>query len=143
MSSIRLATPVDGPDIAVLLDQLGYPGTATFIAARIEAITNDPNATILVAEDNGSVVAFISINFISQLGLEGDFARISYFAVSDEYRGKGIGRELEMRCEELARARNCDRIEVHCSDYRTDAHRFYARQGYVESPKYLIKKPRR
>ena len=136
---IRVAGLEDGEGIAALLDQLGYPGTDGFISEKIDAIINDPNATLLVAEDNGIVVAFISINFIVQLGLEGDFARISYCAVSDEYRSKGIGRDLEARCEELARARGCDRIEVHCSDNRTDAHRFYARQGYVESPKYLIK----
>ena len=140
---IRTAEQKDGAAIAMLLDQLGYPGTEAFISGKIDTITHDPNATLLIAEDHGAVVAFLSINFITQLGLEGDFARISYFAVSDKYRGKGIGRELEARCEELARARKCDRIEVHCSDYRTDAHRFYARQGYVESPKYLIKKPRR
>ena len=140
--SVRLVRPEDGPAIATLLDQLGYPATKTFIRSKIDNILNDPNATLLVAEDNGVVIAFIAINFITQLGLEGDFARISYFAVSDEYRSKGIGRELEARCEALARERNCDRIEVHCSDYRTDAHRFYARQGYVESPKYLMKKPR-
>ncbi len=139
---IRTAEQKDGAAIAMLLDQLGYPGTAAFISGKIDAITNDPHATIFIAEDNGAVVAFICIHFITQLGLEGDFARISYFAVSDEYRGKGIGRELEVRCEELARSRHCDRIEVHCSDYRTDAHRFYARQGYVEFPKYLIKKTR-
>ena len=135
-----MARKEDAEYIADLLDQLGYPGTEAFIPSKIDIITGDPNAMLLVSEDNGAVAAFIAINFITQLGLEGDFARISYFAVSDAYRSKGIGREMEVYCEELARARGCDRIEVHCSDYRADAHRFYFRQGYVESPKYLIKR---
>jgi GNAT superfamily N-acetyltransferase len=40
----------------------------------------------------------------------------------------------------LAKERGCDRIEVHCHSRRTDAHRFYSRQGYEESPKYLMKR---
>jgi hypothetical protein len=30
-------------------------------------------------------------------------------------------------------------MEVHCHSRRSEAHRFYARQGYIESPKYLMK----
>lgn len=54
-------------------------------------------------------------------------------------RGVGIGAALEARATELAKARGCDRIEVHCHSRRVDAHRFYFRQGYSESPKYLVK----
>ncbi|WZB65004.1 GNAT family N-acetyltransferase [Achromobacter xylosoxidans] len=53
------------------------------------------------------------------------------------------GRALEEAAEALARARGCDRIEVHCHERRVDAHRFYHRQGYAESPKYLMKSCRR
>jgi hypothetical protein len=31
-------------------------------------------------------------------------------------------------------------MEVHCHTRRTRAHEFYARLGWVESPKYLVKK---
>ncbi|WP_139803611.1 GNAT family N-acetyltransferase, partial [Cronobacter sakazakii] len=80
-----------------------------------------------------------SLHFIPQLALKGDFCRISYFCVSSNARSKGIGRLLESEGETLARARGCDRIEVHCHSRRSDAHRFYYRQGYTESPKYLCK----
>ena len=32
-----------------------------------------------------------------------------------------------------------DRMEVHCHSKRTNAHSFYARRGYEESPKYFLK----
>jgi ribosomal protein S18 acetylase RimI-like enzyme len=70
--------------------------------------------------------------------MEGDFARISYFAVDENYRSmrrKNAGRILCTGCE-----RKCDRIEVHCHTRREKAHLFYYRQGYEESPKYLMKK---
>jgi len=78
-------------------------------------------------------------SFLPQLGLKGDIARIGYFAVHQAFRSNGIGREIEEYCESLAREKNCDRIEVHCHERRKDAHRFYYRQGYFESPKYLMK----
>jgi GNAT superfamily N-acetyltransferase len=46
---------------------------------------------------------------------------------------------METHVSTLARERSCDRIEVHCHSRRTDAHRFYERQGYEESPKYFTK----
>jgi hypothetical protein len=46
---------------------------------------------------------------------------------------------LEAEITVQAQRRQCDRIEVHCHSRREDAHRFYYRQGYFESPKYLIK----
>ena len=87
----------------------------------------------------GALLGVLSLHFIPQLALEGDFCRISYFCVSSNARSKGIGRLLESEGEALARARGCDRIEVHCHSRRSDAHRFYYRQGYTESPKYLCK----
>ncbi|PAD65933.1 hypothetical protein CHH83_26640 [Bacillus sp. 7586-K] len=85
------------------------------------------------------VIALISIHFIPQITIKGDFARISYFAVDTNVRGKGIGRKIEEYCTDLAIKRNCDRTYVHCHSRRTDAHRFYMRQGFTESPKYFIK----
>ena len=86
------------------------------------------------------VVAFISIHYIPQIALPGDFARISYFAVDEKYQNKGIGELMEKYCEQEALARGCDRIELHSHSRRIGAHRFYAKLGYEESPKYLMKK---
>jgi len=136
---IRKAVLTDAGAIEKLLDQLDYPGTRDFLARKMEVIINNPLEELLVYEDNGEVVAFIVIEFLPQLGLRGDIARIGYFAVDSNSRSMGVGREMEAYCERLARERKCDRIEVHCHERRTDAHRFYYRQGYFESPKYLMK----
>lgn len=136
---IRKATLADAGGIEKLLDQLDYPGTAPFLVQKIEMVINNPLAELLVYECDQQVAAFIVVDFLPQLGLKGDIARIGYFSVDKAFRSKGIGREMEMHIEKLAREKNCDRIEVHCHDRRKDAHRFYFRQGYVESPKYLMK----
>jgi GNAT superfamily N-acetyltransferase len=136
---IRTAQPADTPAIQTLLAQLGYVDTTPFLEKKLASLSNDPAEVLLVYEQDSDVVAFLSLHFIPQIALPGDFARISYFAVKDSARNLGIGRQLEEHITALARERNCDRIEVHCHSRRSDAHRFYTRQGFEESPKYLIK----
>ena len=137
--SIRNATPEDHEAIKNLLDQLDYPNTEGFLHYKMIQLINQPSSALLVYESDGRVDAFMSINFIPQLGLEGDIARISYFAVNQSVRSKGIGRQMEAYCEQMSRSRQCDRIEVHCHHRRTDAHHFYEHQGYRDSPRYLVK----
>ncbi len=155
---IRRARVSDWKQIRLLLDQLEYPGTEKFLEARIEKLVNDPDEALLVYEEGETpgkppgnqeeeqqqperrILAFLSLHFIPQIALEGDFARISYFAVNERARGGGIGLALEEYVTTLASERGCQLVEVHCHTRRERAHAFYFRQGYEESPKYLIKR---
>jgi len=137
--AIRSATLADHSAISNLLTQLGYPGTQDFLPENLEKMLNQASSQVLVYEDDGEVAGFIAIDFLTQLVVKGDFIRISCFSVDENIRGKGIGKALEDYITELGKDRNCDRIEVHCHSRRIDAHRFYYRQGYSESPKYLMK----
>src|SRR5580658_2370377 len=132
---IRRAQPTDTEAIRAMIAQLDYDPPAA-LEEKIRRLSNRPDEVLLVYELDAEVVAFLSLHFIPQIALDGDFARISYFAVKDTARSNGIGQELEAYITQLAHERNCDRIEVHCHTRRTDAHRFYERQGYEESPKY-------
>jgi N-acetylglutamate synthase-like GNAT family acetyltransferase len=136
---IRKATLADQPALSILLDQLGYPGTEAFLLQNLVVMLGQPSSEVLVYELDEEVAGFIAIDFIPQLATKGDFARISCFAVDENTRSNGIGHLLEEHCTQLANERNCDRIEVHCHSRRVDAHRFYQRQGYEESPKYFRK----
>jgi GNAT superfamily N-acetyltransferase len=136
---IREAQPADLPAMHDLILELGYDPPPD-LDEKLQRLTADPDEVLLVYELDAEVVAFLSLHFIPQIALPGDFARISYFAVNDSARGHGIGGQMEAHATALAGQRNCDRIEVHCHSRRTDAHRFYERQGYEESPKYFIKR---
>jgi GNAT superfamily N-acetyltransferase len=137
---IRAAAPGDMPDLARLLAQLGYPGTQTFLAGRMRQLADHPDALLLVAHAGGKILGFVSLHFMPQLALAGDFCRIAYLCVEEQARSLGIGAMLEQRAVAEALARRCDRIELHSHARRHDAHRFYARQGYEESPKYFVKR---
>lgn len=136
---IREAKPDDCTVISELLEQLGYPGTELFIREKFEELEKHTDEVLLVYEIEGKVVAFVSMHYIPQIGLEGDFARISYLVVDKAYRNRGIGGEIESYCFQLAKDRKCDRMEVQSHAKRRMSHRFYYRQGYEESPKYFIK----
>lgn len=114
--------------------------SSEFTEKKIVELSADPDEELIIGERGGEVVAVLSIHFIPQLAVAGDFARISYLCVDESVRSMGIGRQLERYCEQAARSRGCDRIEVHSHSRRIRTHQFYAKQGYIESPKYLIKK---
>lgn len=154
---IRPAIPNDAAGISRLLTQLEYPGTEDFLESRLAAMLRDPAETLLVwaepptqeppkpepptaSDPAANILGFLSLHFIPQIAVRGDFARISYFAVDNDARSLGIGRKLEEMATQLAKERGCALMEVHCHTRRTRAHEFYARQGWVESPKYLIKR---
>jgi GNAT superfamily N-acetyltransferase len=136
---IRPATLNDGDAIVSLLEQLGYRGTSDFIFEKMVTLLHHQDALLLVYEKNGKVVALLSLHVIPQIALEGDFLRISYFVVDESTRNQTIGAECEAYARQFAQEKECDRIEVHCHERRKNAHRFYEKHGYVESPKYFVK----
>ena len=139
---VRPALPQDAPALSRLLAQLGYPDTGAFLERRIAQLLSHPDALLLVACAGADVVGFISLHVIAQLALAGDFYRVSYLCVEEGMRGLGVGALLEQCAQQHARKHGCDRIELHSNARRVDAHRFYARIGYEESPKYLVKRLR-
>ncbi|MEB3289173.1 MAG: GNAT family N-acetyltransferase, partial [Leptolyngbya sp.] len=84
---LRPATVADSTEIVALLDDLGYPVDLDFLTRSIQRQLDHDDAVLLVAEVERAVVGVISLHFIPQLALPGDFCRISYLCVSPEARG--------------------------------------------------------
>lgn len=139
MMKVRTAVLSDLAAIKHLLLELDYTMDEPALFMKMQHMLRDNDESLIVCEEKDQVIAFMSIHFIPQIALAGDFARISYFSVAPAARYKGVGKLMEEYCVALAAKRNCDRIEVHCHERRTAAHQFYTRQGYVESPRYYIK----
>ncbi|MGB9097160.1 GNAT family N-acetyltransferase [Erwinia sp.] len=136
---IRLAEAKDSFALSALLAELGYENTEGFIERRLTQLIDDRTEELLVAVHGSTVLGFLSLHFIPQLALAGDFARVSYFCIAEGERSKGAGQQLLQHAEQVAKQRGCDRMEVHCNEHRIKANAFYAREGYSESPRYLIK----
>lgn len=135
---VRAAREQDVPALANLLDQLGYPSGDEALQSRLRRLLAHPDARHWVAEYHGRVCGLLSLHFIPQLALDGDFARISYLCVDAATHGLGIGRALMAQATAAAQARGCDRIELHCHQRRTGAHAFYQQLGFVDAPRYFM-----
>ncbi len=94
---------------------------------------SNPNYHCLVWEEDGLVAGMLNLRFERQLHHENPVAEILEFAVLEECRSRGIGRELFSQACTWAKERDCELIEVACNRGRTDAHRFYRALGMEES----------
>ena len=99
-----------------------------------DAIAASPDNRLLVAELDGEVVGTLHITFIPGLGRRGATKMlIEEVRVIGSRRDTGIGREMIAAAIALARARGCRSVELGSHKSRTDAHRFYAKLGFVAS----------
>lgn len=137
--NIRLAKWEDAETICHLLEQMGYLQPLALVQEQFQRLSEDPNAITLVAADDLHVYGVLSLYFIPQIALKGDFAKICYLCVDENVRSKRIGHLLVQEAEHLARLRGCDRMELHSGIQRPLAHQFYLKEGYIEAPKYFRK----
>lgn len=137
--SIRLARVEDTNDIKELIKQLGFDHSENFIRAKLIKLLNNVNDIIVIYEIEGKAVGLISLHFSVQLAFEGDIMNIGYLVVNEKYRNLKIGKELEEYATKIAKEKKCSMIEVYSQAKRTDAHRFYERQGYAVAEKFFIK----
>jgi GNAT superfamily N-acetyltransferase len=102
--------------------------------AAFDAVDGDPRNELVVAEDDGEVVACLQVTYIPGLGGHGrERAHVEAMRVRADRRGGGIGGELLRHTIELARTRGCTLVQLMSNKRREDAHRFYRSLGFVES----------
>ena len=138
--NIRNATYKDAPAIKLLLEALGYNAGISLLVDQLETMFGLEDHQVLVYEQKKEVVAFISLHYLPQLAFDGGIVIISYLSVDEAFRNQGIGTALEQYVTVEARKRKCERIQVHCQDWRTAEHQFYKKQGYQEYPQYYTKR---
>jgi GNAT superfamily N-acetyltransferase len=125
-----VAMLVDDP---IAAGREGDPADEVYLAA-FEDIETDPRQELVVAESGGEVVGTMQITFIPGLSRRGgERALVEAVRVSSSMRGQGIGREMMRWAIERARHRGCRMVQLTTHKDRADAHRFYARLGFVDS----------
>ena len=128
--TIRNAELDDISILTKLCTELGYPANDDQISNRLKRLLKSPSHTVLVAVEKTELVGWIHI-FIS-LRLESDpFAEIGGLVVSSKRRNKGIGKMLVNAAENWSLEKGFSKIRVRSRSERTDARRFYERDGYV------------
>ena len=137
-TAVREARDDDRAAILGLLAELGYPADAETVDRRLGRVGREPSVRMLVAEQDGRIVAFASLHVLHLIE-RAPLGRISAIVVTEPARRGGVGVALVERLEGEARAMGCDRLEVTSGEWRVDAHDFYRELGYEETSKRFIK----
>jgi len=105
--------------------QLPYGSFAEIFAEQVE----DSRFYCLLCEREGQVAGVLNLRFERQLHHASRIAEILEFSVDASCRSCGIGKQMFAEACRIAQGFGCSQIELATNQLRTDAHRFYVREG--------------
>jgi GNAT superfamily N-acetyltransferase len=138
---VRPVAEGDFEAVAALLAELGRPrltdetrGPAREVFLSHAARSDTAS---LLAEEEGRLVGFISLEFRDRLNQVSTQAWIPDLIVTDAARGRGAGRALLQKAFELARARGCWSVTLESGYQRQVAHQLYRSAGMTQDGFYF------
>lgn len=135
--NVRNARVEDYPYLAELATQLGYPCKAEEVKARIESYIGKADKAIIVAETDGKVVGWASVEVVDHFYLA-PFVEISGFVVDEAYRSTGIGAKIMGAAERWVGERGLAVLRLKTNVLRKDAHRFYEKLGFEKTKEQYV-----
>jgi len=127
---IRFATKEDTPAILHLIKSIADYEKLLHEVTATEEIVFDSlfvkrAAEVLLGEEDDKIIGFALFfhNFSTFTGKRGLYLEDLY--VLPEYRGQGYGKQFFAELMQIARERDCGRMEWICLDWNTPAIRFY------------------
>lgn len=129
---IRLATLADIDAILNLQTQIyRTENTAAGAKGALEKQLADETCDVIVGKDDqNNVVSTAAIYYIEVPVRNRPYAFLEGLVVDESARGQGIGTKMFNKILELARAKNCYKIIFTSGTDRTDAHKFYEKNGF-------------
>ena len=103
---------------------------------------NETNSMCFIALDGNNVVGFITLNTFKPLFTDFPKAHISWIAVDEKYRRKGIAKVLLQMAEQYCKGQGCKYVDLssRISPERMPAHKLYESFGFKsDTQKYFIK----
>jgi ribosomal protein S18 acetylase RimI-like enzyme len=125
--AIRLATPSDAADIAVMSRdhiELGLPWR--WRTERVARAIGDPDTNVVAVGNPGALVAFGIMSYRE------DDAHLLLFAVRHSQQRTGVGSAMLLWLETVARTAGLQRIRVQARRDNLAARSFYNQHGYHE-----------
>ena len=141
---IRWASEADVPLIlAFIRDLAEYERLASSVVAtedflRTTLFGSKPYAEVLIGEERGRPVAFALFfhNYSTFLARPGLYLEDLF--VRPEARGRGYGRAMLVRLAQIARERQCGRLEWWVLDWNEPAIEFYRNLGAVAMDEWTV-----
>ena len=104
-----------------------------------QQVIDSPSNYFYVADINGELVGFASMSVRSVVRYPIPIAELDELYVAPEQRQHGVGKELMLKIEGIAKEQNCYRMYIE-SNYRFPAaHKFYEGIGYTNYGYHFIK----
>jgi GNAT superfamily N-acetyltransferase len=139
---VREARAEDMPALTELWSQLREQGLrgsrpaveqAEVVEARFRAAMADPAYRLVVAHIEAEIVgmALFALAPANPLRDQGGVVEVTHVCVSDRHRRQGAGNALMAAALDYADERACESVVVAVLPQHRDAHRFYARLGFV------------
>lgn len=130
---IRTVQVKDAVQIRDLCHQaLGYNSTLEKVAAQIEKFNlPDSDHFCFVYEENqtGNILGYVEAEVYESLYSDSGL-NVLGLAVFPTAQGRGIGRQLMERVEDLAKSKHYAFIRLNSGSHRKEAHIFYEHIGY-------------
>lgn len=139
-----LIRPAQAGDVATLHQMMSdlenrvlpqEPFTAVFLQNL-----RDAQVGYFLAESSREAVGMVSCHVQLLLHHAAPVAEIQEMYVRPGYRSQRIGRRLLEAARLFARQRGAPQLEVSSNRTRTDAHRFYEREGFRKTHYKLVRK---
>ena len=131
--AIREIVPEDAGAIVELSGQLGYEASSGEMKERIEAMLPLPDDHLaVVACIHDEVVGWVEAEVVRHLQSP-VHALITGLVVKEGVRSLGVGKRLCAEVDRWSRQRNVPVIRVTSRMTRERAHRFYLREGFVQT----------
>lgn len=128
--TIREMREDDLSAVAGLAEQLGYPISLADLSQRFAWLNKSPDHRLCVGCTDTMVIGWVHVGREMSSLLAKERADIGALVVDSQSRSHGVGAMLMDAAEKWATSQNLDIVRVRSNVKRSDAHRFYERQGY-------------
>lgn len=129
---IRHAQVTDIPGLLPLLVQLGYPCELESLQARFIRFLDNPGYGVAIYEMNTEIIGLVAWSKTELFVSDKSRFRIEGLVVSENHRGKGIGKKLMLFVEAIAKNHSPAIVDLTSGLRRSSdgSHEFYKRLGY-------------
>ena len=132
---VRLAKSEDQNRCLELLDVLAKAISdqhEIFDLETFENLISNERGSLVVAEENGSVLGMASISFNLALRYNGEYCQLEELVVDQEARGKNVGGLLIEETIKLAKKRGCKEYGLYILESTKHNQGFYEKYGFVK-----------
>ena len=133
--TVRLAKLEDQNRCSELLEVLAKATSdphEIFDSKTFKNLISNDRGSLVVAEENGSVLGMASISFNLALRHNGEYCKLEELVVDQDARGKNVGGLLIEETIKLAKKRGCKEYGLYILESTKHNQGFYEKYGFVK-----------